>query len=134
VSGRGIESGPVGGVLRSGRLEDNPFGCVTLSGIRARVVVWSTRASCAGSRWMCPAARRVRSARRFANPPSCVVFDPLDGSSNIDAGVNVGTIFGVYKVVSGPRTSWIRSAPSFAARAVRATADSESEGGIERRY
>lgn len=30
---------------------------------------------------------------------SCVVFDPLDGSSNIDAGVNVGTIFGVYKAV-----------------------------------
>ena len=28
-----------------------------------------------------------------------MVFDPLDGSSNIDAGVNVGTIFGVYKVV-----------------------------------
>jgi len=27
-----------------------------------------------------------------------VVFDPLDGSSNIDAGVNVGTIFGVYAV------------------------------------
>lgn len=31
----------------------------------------------------------------------CVVFDPLDGSSNIDAGVNIGTIFGIYKVV-GP--------------------------------
>ncbi|RSH81560.1 Fructose-1,6-bisphosphatase [Saitozyma podzolica] len=31
----------------------------------------------------------------------CVVFDPLDGSSNIDAGVNVGTIFGVYKVKEG---------------------------------
>ena len=30
----------------------------------------------------------------------CVVFDPLDGSSNIDAGVNVGTIFGIYRVVS----------------------------------
>jgi fructose-1,6-bisphosphatase I len=29
----------------------------------------------------------------------CVVFDPLDGSSNIDAGVNIGTIFGVYRVV-----------------------------------
>jgi len=29
-----------------------------------------------------------------------VVFDPLDGSSNIDAGVNVGTIFGVYAVES----------------------------------
>ena len=29
----------------------------------------------------------------------CVVFDPLDGSSNIDAGVNIGTIFGIYMVV-----------------------------------
>jgi hypothetical protein len=29
----------------------------------------------------------------------CVVFDPLDGSSNIDAGVNIGTIFGIYKIV-----------------------------------
>lgn len=27
-----------------------------------------------------------------------VVFDPLDGSSNIDAGVPVGTIFGIYSV------------------------------------
>jgi len=27
----------------------------------------------------------------------CVVFDPLDGSSNIDAGVNIGTIFGIYR-------------------------------------
>ncbi|OMH85483.1 Fructose-1,6-bisphosphatase, cytosolic [Zancudomyces culisetae] len=27
----------------------------------------------------------------------CVTFDPLDGSSNIDAGVNVGTIFGIFK-------------------------------------
>ena len=32
----------------------------------------------------------------------CVVFDPLDGSSNIDAGVNIGTIFGVYQIVSFP--------------------------------
>lgn len=45
-----------------------------------------------------------------ADRDSCVVFDPLDGSSNIDAGVNVGTIFGVYKVVSripfGTRNDW----------------------------
>jgi len=27
-----------------------------------------------------------------------VVFDPLDGSSNIDANISVGTIFGIYKV------------------------------------
>ena len=28
----------------------------------------------------------------------CVVFDPLDGSSNIDAGVSIGSIFGIYRV------------------------------------
>ncbi|KAI8871637.1 inositol phosphatase [Ramicandelaber brevisporus] len=33
----------------------------------------------------------------------CVTFDPLDGSSNIDAGVNVGTIFGIYKVKDSER-------------------------------
>ncbi|TFY73370.1 hypothetical protein EWM64_g10642 [Hericium alpestre] len=33
----------------------------------------------------------------------CVVFDPLDGSSNIDAGVNIGTIFGVYQVQEGSK-------------------------------
>ncbi|PWZ33510.1 hypothetical protein Zm00014a_006083 [Zea mays] len=26
----------------------------------------------------------------------CVCFDPLDGSSNIDCGVSIGTIFGIY--------------------------------------
>lgn len=28
----------------------------------------------------------------------CVCFDPLDGSSNIDCGVSIGTIFGVYRI------------------------------------
>ena len=31
----------------------------------------------------------------------CVVMDPLDGSSNIDCGVSIGTIFGVYKKQPG---------------------------------
>ena len=35
----------------------------------------------------------------------CVVFDPLDGSSNIDAGVNIGTIFGIYHIVRVPPPS-----------------------------
>ncbi|MBW0531742.1 hypothetical protein O181_071457 [Austropuccinia psidii MF-1] len=35
----------------------------------------------------------------------CVVFDPLDGSSNIDAGVNIGTIFGIYRVPDGEQPS-----------------------------
>ena len=30
-----------------------------------------------------------------------VAFDPLDGSSNIDCNVSVGTIFGVYKKLEG---------------------------------
>lgn len=30
-----------------------------------------------------------------------VVCDPIDGSSNLDAGVSVGTIFGIYKLLPG---------------------------------
>ncbi len=30
----------------------------------------------------------------------CLCFDPLDGSSNIDANVSIGTIFGIYKCAS----------------------------------
>ena len=30
-----------------------------------------------------------------------VVFDPLDGSSNIDVGVSIGTIFGIYRKPAG---------------------------------
>ncbi|DBA78419.1 TPA: hypothetical protein ACH3X2_007915 [Trebouxia sp. C0005] len=33
----------------------------------------------------------------------CVVMDPLDGSSNIDCGVSIGTIFGIYRVQPGSR-------------------------------
>ncbi|MFK7807065.1 MAG: class 1 fructose-bisphosphatase [Saprospiraceae bacterium] len=32
-----------------------------------------------------------------------VVFDPLDGSSNIDVNVSVGTIFGIYRRKSNPK-------------------------------
>ncbi|KAI4321158.1 hypothetical protein MLD38_034576 [Melastoma candidum] len=31
----------------------------------------------------------------------CIVFDPLDGSSNIDCGVSIGTIFGIYLMKDG---------------------------------
>jgi fructose-1,6-bisphosphatase I len=33
----------------------------------------------------------------FPRGPYVMVFDPLDGSSNIDANVNIGTIFGIYR-------------------------------------
>jgi len=35
----------------------------------------------------------------------CVAFDPLDGSSNIDCNVSVGTIFSVYKTAEGSEGS-----------------------------
>ncbi|XP_027332617.1 fructose-1,6-bisphosphatase, cytosolic-like [Abrus precatorius] len=34
-----------------------------------------------------------------------VVFDPLDGSSNIDCGVSIGTIFGIYMVKDEAKVS-----------------------------
>lgn len=34
--------------------------------------------------------------------PYVVAYDPLDGSSNIDANVSIGTIFGVFRRVSDP--------------------------------
>ena len=43
---------------------------------------------------------------RFSVGPYVLVFDPLDGSSNIDMNVSIGTIFGIYrrKTTSGPGT------------------------------
>ncbi|KAK4542958.1 hypothetical protein LTR36_005956 [Oleoguttula mirabilis] len=39
------------------------------------------------------------------NARYAVVCDPIDGSSNLDAGVSVGTIFGVYKLEEGAKGS-----------------------------
>jgi hypothetical protein len=51
-------------------------------------------------------AASVQESEEMIVPPEdltgefVVTFDPLDGSSNIDAGVNVGTIFGIYRRIS----------------------------------
>jgi fructose-1,6-bisphosphatase I len=37
---------------------------------------------------------------KFPTGNYCVLFDPLDGSSNIDANVSVGTIFSIHRKVS----------------------------------
>jgi fructose-1,6-bisphosphatase I len=42
----------------------------------------------------------IRLPPRAAGAEYAVVFDPLDGSSNIDVAVSVGTIFGVYRRVT----------------------------------
>jgi len=39
----------------------------------------------------------------------CVAFDPLDGSSNLDCNVSVGTIFCVYEKVNGTVDDLLRS-------------------------
>jgi hypothetical protein len=43
------------------------------------------------------AAARSRAAEGRPAGNYIVVFDPLDGSSNIDAGISVGSIFGIYE-------------------------------------
>ncbi|CAL5339091.1 unnamed protein product [Camellia sinensis] len=40
----------------------------------------------------------IKARKVSADALYCVVFDPLDGSSSIDCGVSVGTIFGIYMV------------------------------------
>lgn len=39
------------------------------------------------------------------NARYAVVCDPIDGSSNLDAGVSVGTIFGIFKLQEGAKGS-----------------------------
>lgn len=46
----------------------------------------------------------IQIPERFKTGKYVVMFDPLDGSSNIDVNVPVGTIFSVYrKITRGPR-------------------------------
>lgn len=41
--------------------------------------------------------------------PFAVAIDPLDGSSNIDTNVSIGTIFGIYPAMDDPNASFLRS-------------------------
>lgn len=45
----------------------------------------------------------------------CVVFDPLDGSSNIEAGVSIGSIFGIYHTRNGTTSDVLRPGREFVA-------------------
>ena len=38
-----------------------------------------------------------------------IIFDPLDGSSNIDVNVNIGTIFSIFRRISNPDTPLMSS-------------------------
>ncbi|TYI92687.1 hypothetical protein E1A91_D02G087300v1 [Gossypium mustelinum] len=46
----------------------------------------------------CTLSRKKMKMQLLWSPQSVEVFDPLDGSSNIDCGVSIGTIFGIYMV------------------------------------
>lgn len=41
----------------------------------------------------------VRIPKEFKKGKYVLVYDPLDGSSNIDTNISIGTIFGIYKVL-----------------------------------
>lgn len=43
----------------------------------------------------------LRIPEKFPTGPYVLVYDPLDGSSNIEANVSIGTIFAIYRRVSG---------------------------------
>ncbi|KAA0258139.1 class 1 fructose-bisphosphatase [Deferribacter autotrophicus] len=42
----------------------------------------------------------IQIPEKYPKGKYVVVFDPLDGSSNIDVNISIGTIFGIYKRVS----------------------------------
>ncbi len=42
----------------------------------------------------------IKIPKKFPKGNYVLVFDPLDGSSNIDVNVSIGTIFGVFKKIS----------------------------------
>ena len=48
---------------------------------------------------VCAAISEERERVELLDPdgPYVVVFDPLDGSSNIDSNVSIGTVFGIYR-------------------------------------
>jgi fructose-1,6-bisphosphatase I len=43
----------------------------------------------------------IQISHRFPRGDYFLVFDPLDGSSNIDANVSIGTIFSIYRLKDG---------------------------------
>lgn len=62
---------------------------------------------------------------KFPVGPYILVFDPLDGSSNIEANISIGTIFAIYRRVTdgppeGPRDGTLEDALQPARRAVAA--------------
>ncbi len=59
-----------------------------------------------GGHLCCMASEEVEELIRIPDPYKrgkyVLMFDPLDGSSNIDANVTIGTIFSIQRRVSGP--------------------------------
>jgi fructose-1,6-bisphosphatase I len=47
---------------------------------------------------------------RYSKGSYVLVFDPLDGSSNIDVNVSIGTIFGIYRCVDEARRGRVEDA------------------------
>jgi len=46
----------------------------------------------------------VLNHRQHKSPKYVVVFDPLDGSSNIDVNVSIGTIFAIFRRITDPES------------------------------
>ncbi len=97
----------IAGKIRRARLEDvlGSVGSENISGEQQQkldVIANETLMRCLGTR----AGVALLASEENEQPvilhtnedrPYCIVFDPLDGSSNLDACVSVGTIFGIYR-------------------------------------
>lgn len=93
--------------IRRARIEDvlGSIGSTNVTGDRQQkldVIANRTLLRCLGER----AGVAVLASEENDQPiiletredrPYCILFDPLDGSSNLDAGVSVGTIFSVFR-------------------------------------
>lgn len=60
---------------------------------------WTCESGLAYNLWVLVVLRSVFPFKKDCRIVNCddVRFDPLDGSSNVDAGIAVGTIFGIFK-------------------------------------
>ncbi|MBP7243515.1 class 1 fructose-bisphosphatase [Amaricoccus sp.] len=59
-----------------------------------------------GVRWY--ASEELDDVAALGEGALAVAIDPLDGSSNLDVNVSVGTIFGIYPAEADPRASFLR--------------------------
>ncbi|KAM0832883.1 hypothetical protein ACQ4PT_064601 [Festuca glaucescens] len=80
----------------------NKAGLAKLIGLAGETNIQASKQLSTGHPYLCVLVSEENEEAIFVDAPLrgkyCVCFDPLDGSSNIDCGVSIGTIFGIYMI------------------------------------